>query len=75
MLLLVQSLRVCLKDFFIALALFKGRPPWAAALQGKSHLCNPFLGIVQPQSQFPHSCVCERFIYSQDRSKYFPAAE
>ncbi len=27
------------------------------------------------QSQFPHSCVCERFIYSQDRSTYFPAAE
>jgi hypothetical protein len=23
----------------------------------------------------PVSCVCERFIYSQDRSKYFPAAE
>jgi hypothetical protein len=28
-----------------------------------------------PQSQFPHSCVCERFIYSQDRSTYFFAAE
>jgi hypothetical protein len=27
------------------------------------------------QSQFPHSCVCERFIYSQNRSTYFPAAE
>ncbi len=23
-------------------------------------------GIVLPQSQFPHSCVCERFIYSHD---------
>ncbi len=23
-----------------------------------------------PQSQFPHSCVCERFIYSHDRSAY-----
>jgi hypothetical protein len=30
-----------------------------------------FWGIAQPQSQFPHSCVCERFIYSQDRSTYF----
>jgi hypothetical protein len=31
----------------------------------------------RPLSQFPHSCVCERFIYSQsqDRSTYFPAAE
>ncbi len=45
-------------------------------LQGKSRLCNPFLGIAQPQSQFPHWwCVCEQFIYSQDRSTYFPAAE
>jgi hypothetical protein len=35
----------------------------------------PFLGIARPQSQFPHSCVCERFIHSQDRSTYFPAVE
>jgi hypothetical protein len=41
------------------------------ALQRKSHLLIPFLGIARHQSQFPHSCVCERFIYSQDRSKYF----
>ncbi len=46
-----------------------------ATLQRKSHLCIPFLGIVRPQSQFPHSCVYEPFIYSQDRSPYFPAAE
>ncbi len=44
-------------------------------LQGKPHLCITFLGIARPQSQFPHSCVCERFIYSQDRSTYFPSAE
>jgi hypothetical protein len=30
-----------------------------------------FLGIARPQSQFSHSCVCERFIYSQDRSTFF----
>ncbi len=23
----------------------------------------------------PHSCICERFIYSQDRTTYFPAEE
>ncbi len=40
-------------------------------LERKSHLCIPFLGIARPQSQFPHSYVCERFIYSQDRSTYF----
>ncbi len=32
-------------------------------LQRKSHFCIFFLGIAQPQSQFPHSCVCERIIY------------
>jgi hypothetical protein len=40
-------------------------------LQRKSHLCIPFLGIARPQSPFPHSCVCERFIYSQDWYTYF----
>jgi hypothetical protein len=25
-------------------------------------------------SQFPHSCICERFIYSQGRSAYFASA-
>ncbi len=33
----------------------------------------PRKGIVRPQSQFPHSCVCQRFIYSHDRSAYSPA--
>jgi hypothetical protein len=26
----------------------------------------PRKGISGPQSQFPHSCVCEQFIYSHD---------
>jgi hypothetical protein len=29
-----------------------------------------FSGIAQPQSQFPHSCVYERFMYFQDPSMY-----
>ncbi len=33
----------------------------------------PRKGIERPQSQFPHSCVCERFIYSHDRSAYSAA--
>ncbi len=33
----------------------------------------PRKGIVRPQSQFPHSCVCERFIYSQDLTAYSAA--
>jgi hypothetical protein len=44
-------------------------------LQQESHLCIPRKGIAGPQSQFPHSCVCQRFIYSQYRSTYFSAAE
>jgi hypothetical protein len=59
---------------------FLGRPPFASfcngeahsylmsSLQGKSHLCIPFLEIARPES--PHSCVCERFIYSQDRGPH-----
>ena len=46
-----------------------------STLRRKSQLCIPFLGIARPQSRFPHPWVCERFIYSQDRSTYFPAAE
>ncbi len=33
-----------------------------STLQRKSHLCISFMGIARPQSKFPHSCVCERFI-------------
>jgi hypothetical protein len=33
------------------------------ALQGKSHLCTPFLGIARPQSQFPlHVSVSDLYI-------------
>ena len=30
----------------------------------------PRKGIARPQNQFPHSCVCERFIYSHNRSAF-----
>ncbi len=45
------------------------------ALQRKSYWCIPGKGIVRLQSQFPHACVCERFINSQDLSTYVTAAE
>jgi hypothetical protein len=32
-------------------------------LQRQFRLYIPFLGIAQPQPQFPHLCVFERFIY------------
>ncbi len=44
-------------------------------LQRNFDLCIPRKGTARPQSQFPHLCVCERFIYSHDPSTYFPAAE
>jgi hypothetical protein len=33
----------------------------------------PRKGIARPQSQFPHSCLCERFLYSHDWSAYYAA--
>jgi hypothetical protein len=35
----------------------------------------PRKGTARPPSQFSHSCVCEGFIYSQDRSAYSAAGK
>jgi hypothetical protein len=35
----------------------------------------PRKGIARGQSRIPHSCACERFIYSQDRSAYSAAGK
>ncbi len=40
------------------------------ALYRKSHLSIPRNESVWPRSQFLYSCICERFIYSQDQSAY-----
>jgi hypothetical protein len=46
------------------------------AVKRKSHLCIPFLGIERLQSQFPHSCVGERYIYIPRIGPHIlPAAE
>jgi hypothetical protein len=46
-------------------------PPHIAKTQYRKFETNiPRKGIVRPQSQFLDSCVCERFIYSHDRSVY-----
>jgi hypothetical protein len=52
------KLRKFNSNFFIAF-----RP----TLQRKSHSCIPRKGIARPQSQFTVPCVCERFIYLQNR--------
>ncbi len=49
----------------------KGKRLEQRALQRKLHIYIPLLGIARPQYQFPHLCVYERFIYSQDQSTYF----
>ncbi len=45
------------------------------ALRKNFDLCIPRKEVALPQSQYPHSWVCERSIYSLDRSTYFPEAE
>ncbi len=48
-------------------------PDCSRTLQRNLNLCFPRKGIARPQSQFPHSCVCERSRYSHVRPTYFPA--
>ncbi len=58
---------------------------WCAARWSVSHTAKtqyqkfktyiPRKGIARPKSQFPHSSVCERFIYSHDRSAYSAAGK
>ncbi len=40
----------------------------ANAMYGKFEITIPRNETSRPRSQFPHSCICERFIYSYDRS-------
>ncbi len=46
-----------------------------STLYRKSDLYIPKNETARPRSQFLHSCICERFIYSQDRSSYLAAAK
>ncbi len=50
---------------FLSASLAPTPPPPHRTLQQKSHLYIPRKGIARPQSQFLHTCVCERFIYSR----------
>jgi hypothetical protein len=44
--------------------------PTAKTQYRKSKTNIPRKGTAPPLFQFPHSCVCERFIYSHDRSAF-----
>jgi hypothetical protein len=59
---------------FLIVTLIKFKQVLTYALQRNPILCVPRKKTARPQSQFPHSCLCELFIYSQDRSTYFPAS-
>ncbi len=49
--------------------------PFLPSHCGKFETNAPRIGIARPHSQFTHSCVCERFIYSQVRSAYSAAGK
>ena len=51
------------------------RPTLQRHNTSKSETNIPRKVIVRPQSQFPHSFVCERFIYSHDQSAYSAAGK
>ncbi len=45
------------------------------SLYWKSNWCIPRNETARPCSQFLHSCICERFIYFQDRSVFLVSAK
>jgi hypothetical protein len=59
-------------------ALRKGKQKCMYTAKTQCRKCEtniPRKGTVRPQSQFPHACVCEQFIYSHDRSAYSAAGK
>jgi hypothetical protein len=61
-------------------ALLRPRPPLLHPVNGNFSPCtlqrkSQKRNCAGPPFQFQHSCVSERFLYSQDRSTYFPAEE
>ncbi len=65
-----------IKDVFLCpvIHIFSCFIPCTAKKQYRKLETNiPSKGIAWPQSQFPPSCVCERFLYSHNRSAYSAA--
>ncbi len=50
--------------WFAKMNFLEARPILQKTQNRKFETNIPRKGIARPQSQFPHSCVCERFIYS-----------
>jgi len=73
---LISVLEQWLKREFFTPPLKKtAHAQWAMSIHCKKAIPKirnniPRKGISRQQSQFPHSCVCERFIYFQDRSTF-----
>jgi hypothetical protein len=71
--LLVLKLLSCLKELEATVSGLLSSFGWLtyhiAKTQCRKFETNiPRKGILGPQSQFPHSCVCERIIFSHDGS-------
>jgi|688.fasta_scaffold386393_1 hypothetical protein len=61
--------------FLFSAIIGRGRRGCHLGKTKKAAHCNKNPIDVFPERKSPHSRVCERFIYSQDWSTYFPAAE
>jgi hypothetical protein len=67
--------KAILEDTLFFAIVFIGTNLFVKTQYGKSETNIPRKGIARPQSQLPHSCVCERFIYSRDRSAFSAAGK
>ncbi len=64
---------VCMSGY---LWVWVGKLGISSTLQGNPiYVQYSFSGNCAASVPIPHSCDCDRFIYSQDRYRYFPAAE
>ncbi len=55
---------------FFVVVLFRSNLSFPPTLYRKSDLCIPRNETARPHSQFLHSCICKRFIYSQEPDIY-----
>ncbi len=61
----VETIRATTKIFCLNYSVLFSAP------QRRPDLCIPRNKTARPRCQFPHSCLCEWFIYSHNRSSYF----
>ncbi len=67
----LRTLMPCYVIMYLYIVLLHSK----STLQTRSNLCIPRNETAQSRSQFPHSWICERFIYSHNRATCFAAAK